>query len=103
MLVQDVRTAGRGAGLERELSSQKKQKKKAAWERGARETATLASERLGVFRRALNQLTRASVPNTWEAPVCCMAVTQPSLAEPENSPGLPTATEEKMLQLLPRV
>lgn len=98
MLVQDVRTAERGAGLERELSSQK-----AAWERGARENATPASERLGLFGRALKQMTRASVPNTWEAPVCCMAVTQPSLAEAENSPGLPTAAEEKMLQLLPRV
>lgn len=27
-----------------------------------------------------------------------MAVTQPSLVESENSPGLPTVTEEKMLQ-----
>lgn len=44
---------------------------------------------------ALKQMTQELMPNTWEAPVCCMAVTQPSLAESENSPGLPTATEEE--------
>lgn len=57
----------------------------------------LASKSLGLFKKALKQMTRELVPNTWEAPVCCMAVTQPSLAESENSPGLPTATEEESL------
>lgn len=52
-----------------------------------RETAMLASKSLGLFKEALKRMTRELVPNTWEAPVCCTAVTQPSLAESENSPG----------------
>jgi len=55
----------------------------------------LASE--SRLKKAVKQMTRELVPNTWEAPVCCMAVTQPSLAESENSPGLPTVTEEESL------
>lgn len=70
---------------------------KAVWERGAKETVMLASKSLGLFKKALKQMTQELVPNTWEAPVCCMAVTQPSLAESENNPGLPTVTEEKSL------
>lgn len=70
---------------------------KAAWERGARKTVMLASKSLGLFKKALKQMTQEFVPNTWEAPVCCMAVTQPSLAESENSPGLPTVTEPQPL------
>lgn len=42
-------------------------------------------------------MTQELMPNTWEVPVCCMAVTQPSLAESENSPGLPAVTEESSL------
>lgn len=57
----------------------------------------LASKSLGLFKKALKQMTQESVPNTWEAPVCCMAVTQPSLAESGNSPGLPTVTEGESL------
>lgn len=95
MLVQDVFELLE----EEELGLKEMSSQKAVWERGARETVMLASERLGLFKKALKQMTPVLVPNTWVVPVCCMAVTQPCLAESENSPELPTATEEK-LQLL---
>lgn len=65
--------------------------------KGGRERLIFASKSLGLFRKDLKQMTQESMPNTWEVPVCCMAVTQPSLAESENSPGLPAVTEESGL------